>query len=320
MSEKSYLPPQSPILIQPGDKGFETVGKAYNRMIWTFPDWAKKKKKIVDPGKLWGKYGTRMTKKEQDQILKNAYLESDSENTENTGISESEQMKNNNHPMEKRIFEKSVSSAQQRLMGQAWALRKGEIDADDINPEYREAIEKIAFGKMTDKELIKFAETKTKSLPHHVSGDGIPAGPAGVKETASPKQIPSNYIGEVPGGDAQMKVVPYFNWDASKGKMWWQNTGNKSSKKLRFVKEYEDFFQSDDIKITEMNIQSRSKVDELIDFLKQTVSPFEFRTIHNLILGLVIDTMIPDYESFFSEVKRSIPEAVLSSMPDHLKN
>ncbi len=27
----SYIPPQSPIAIQPGDKGFEIVGKAYNK-------------------------------------------------------------------------------------------------------------------------------------------------------------------------------------------------------------------------------------------------------------------------------------------------
>ena len=37
----SYVPPQSPIAIQPGDTGFTTVGKAYNRFIWTFGDWKK---------------------------------------------------------------------------------------------------------------------------------------------------------------------------------------------------------------------------------------------------------------------------------------
>ena len=41
----SYVPPQSPISIQPGDKGFITVGKAYNRFIWNFKDWEKRKKK-----------------------------------------------------------------------------------------------------------------------------------------------------------------------------------------------------------------------------------------------------------------------------------
>lgn len=48
-----YIPPKSPIAIQPGDTGFTTVGKAYNRFIWTFNDWYKKKKKIIDPDKNW---------------------------------------------------------------------------------------------------------------------------------------------------------------------------------------------------------------------------------------------------------------------------
>ena len=46
MAETSfYAPPQSPIAIQPGDTGFKTVGKGYNRWLWTFSDWKKSKKK-----------------------------------------------------------------------------------------------------------------------------------------------------------------------------------------------------------------------------------------------------------------------------------
>jgi hypothetical protein len=77
--EKSYVPPQSPILIQPGDKGFETVGKAYNRMIWTFPKWANAKKKIINPSKVWDIYGKKMTPGEMKKALKGAYLSSESD-------------------------------------------------------------------------------------------------------------------------------------------------------------------------------------------------------------------------------------------------
>ena len=77
-STADYVPPQSPILIQPGDTGFKTVGKAYNRFIWTFPKWKDSKKKIVNPDKVWGIYGKRMTPAQIKKSLKGAYLESDS--------------------------------------------------------------------------------------------------------------------------------------------------------------------------------------------------------------------------------------------------
>lgn len=73
----------------------------------------------------------------------------------------------------------SVSKAQQAIMGQAWALRQDEIKPNDIDPRYRKEIKKIAFGykdgegkfiaPMTDKELKKFAETKSKNLPERVN-------------------------------------------------------------------------------------------------------------------------------------------------------
>lgn len=58
----------------------------------------------------------------------------------------------------------SKSKAQQRLMGQAWAIRKHDLDPDDANPK----AEKIAKGKMKDKDLHAFAKTKHKGLPERV--------------------------------------------------------------------------------------------------------------------------------------------------------
>lgn len=62
----------------------------------------------------------------------------------------------------------AVSKAQQSLMGQAWALRTGQLKLKDIDPKYRKEIKAIADGDMTNKELEKYASTKTKKLPHHV--------------------------------------------------------------------------------------------------------------------------------------------------------
>lgn len=62
----------------------------------------------------------------------------------------------------------AVSKAQQAIMGQAWALRSGSLKLKDIDSRYRKVVKDIADGEMTDKELEKFASTKTKKLPHYV--------------------------------------------------------------------------------------------------------------------------------------------------------
>lgn len=61
----------------------------------------------------------------------------------------------------------AVSQAQQRLMGQAYALKKGEIKPEDLNSEYREQIEDLAKG-MTLKQLKDYAETSHEDLPKKV--------------------------------------------------------------------------------------------------------------------------------------------------------
>lgn len=62
----------------------------------------------------------------------------------------------------------SVSSAQQAIMGQAWAVRSGQMKISEVSPKYRKQVASIANGEMTDKELKKYASTKSKDLPHYV--------------------------------------------------------------------------------------------------------------------------------------------------------
>jgi phage-related tail protein len=59
------------------------------------------------------------------------------------------------------------SKTQQRLMGQAYAYKTGEIKAKDLNPEYADEIKKLA-KSMTEKQLEDFAKTKHKNLPEKV--------------------------------------------------------------------------------------------------------------------------------------------------------
>lgn len=61
----------------------------------------------------------------------------------------------------------AVSQSQQRLMGQAYALKKGEIKPEDLDPEYRDQIEDLANG-MTIKQLKDYAETSHAKLPKKI--------------------------------------------------------------------------------------------------------------------------------------------------------
>jgi hypothetical protein len=57
----------------------------------------------------------------------------------------------------------SVSKAQQRLMGMAYALKKGDMDTADASQEVKDLAD-----SMTLQQLKDFAETKHKDLPDHV--------------------------------------------------------------------------------------------------------------------------------------------------------
>lgn len=62
----------------------------------------------------------------------------------------------------------SKSKNQQRLFGQAYALKRGDISKDDIDSKYRDEIVRIA-DSMSLKELRKFAKTSHDGLPNKVN-------------------------------------------------------------------------------------------------------------------------------------------------------
>jgi len=55
------------------------------------------------------------------------------------------------------------SIAQQRVMAQAYGVKKGDIDPKDLDPQYRDQIVDLA-DSMTLKQLKDFAETKHSEI------------------------------------------------------------------------------------------------------------------------------------------------------------
>ena len=114
----------------------------------------------------------------------------------------------------------SSSIAQQRLMGQAYAVKIGELKPADIDPKYRKTIVELS-KNMTEKELKAYASTKYKNLPDHVDEDlSI------VTSHEMPDFVPSG-----PG-----KIMPFLDPDA-KQKV-------KGRKNLQNLKDYRDWISS----------------------------------------------------------------------------
>lgn len=132
----------------------------------------------------------------------------------------------------KNINEKSVSTAQQRLMAQAYAIKVGAMEPSDLNPKYKKAIMNLA-DSMTKKELQKYASTKHKNLPHHVDEDVdeevIGDMPVSLEPVGS-EGIPT-FQPKGPG-----KIVPFLDPDSKQKK--------KGKKNLENLKDYRDWLNS----------------------------------------------------------------------------
>jgi hypothetical protein len=86
----------------------------------------------------------------------------------------------------------SVSKAQQRLMGMAYALKKGDMKPTDASQEVKDLA-----ASMTLQQLKDFAETKHKDLPDHVEegevNEWLPGVSAGHKYYTQPAQAAISY-------------------------------------------------------------------------------------------------------------------------------
>lgn len=64
----------------------------------------------------------------------------------------------------------SKSKSQQKLMGQAYALKKGDLKYSDLDPKYADKIKDIS-DSMTKKELKEYASTKHDNIPEEVNNE-----------------------------------------------------------------------------------------------------------------------------------------------------
>ena len=106
----------------------------------------------------------------------------------------------------------STSKSQQRLMGQAYALKNGDIKVEDLNPEYKDEIVKLA-DSMSLKELKDFAETSHEGLPNKVKDEATNEAKK-ADETPLTKQVDAPPVVDknpaVPGGIDAAKKEPTF--------------------------------------------------------------------------------------------------------------
>ena len=127
----------------------------------------------------------------------------------------------------------SQSSAQQRIFGQAYGIKTGELKPSDLDPKYKSEILALT-KKMTKKQLDDFASTKTKNLPHYVIEDEVNerGGLAvGGKTTVVPLVNVTGAEEYSPSGPGP--IVPFLDTDVKKKK--------KGKKNLQNLKDYRDW-------------------------------------------------------------------------------
>lgn len=84
------------------------------------------------------------------------------------------------------VSEKAVSKAQQKLMGQAYALKKGDMKAKDASKE----VKKLA-KDMSKSDLKDFASTKHKGKPEHVKKESVAEAEQVLKAEKGDGKMPS---------------------------------------------------------------------------------------------------------------------------------
>jgi hypothetical protein len=98
----------------------------------------------------------------------------------------------------------AVSKSQQRLMAQAYGVKKGDINPKELNPEYRKQIEDLA-KSMTLKQLKDYAETEHKNLPNEVIKENSPIATLSSVNGMGPLSLP---VGDKPGSGDIPHPIP----------------------------------------------------------------------------------------------------------------
>lgn len=121
------------------------------------------------------------------------------------------------------------SKSQRRLMGMAYAYKKGTLDSDNISQELFDKIKDIA-NNMSEKDLKDFAETKEDNLPdkkdENVSPGNVP-GMGSVVLPENPGKIEDFSIQEPGSGDIPLPKR------------------KRKRKKLKFIKNLTTFLETE---------------------------------------------------------------------------
>jgi hypothetical protein len=116
----------------------------------------------------------------------------------------------------------AVTKSQQRLMGQAYGIKTGDIQPSDLNPKYRDEIVALS-KKMTKKQLKDFASTKHKGLVDEKQIKDLPMSLEPIPSKTMPIFKPHG-----PG-----KIVPFLDPDSKQRR--------KGKKNLQNLKDYRDW-------------------------------------------------------------------------------
>lgn len=170
----------------------------------------------------------------------------------------------------------STSKTQQRLMGVAYSVKKGDTKINDVDAEYRDKVADLVDG-MTLKQLKDFASTEHKGLPE-VKENTTPASMHGMGSVAFP----------VGFGDQTTAVG---SGDVPAGKKDEDDEDEYKKKKNSFIKSFEQF-------VTESYKGSK---DSLIDILVNSMEYMEQDEFLDLGIdfGYEVDDLIPIYNDYW---------------------
>lgn len=144
----------------------------------------------------------------------------------------------------------STSKTQQRLMGAAYSVKKGDTQLSDIDPDYRDKVKDLVDG-MTLNQLKDFAETSHEGLPE-VKEQITPNSIGGMGPVSFPTDSTLG-SGDVPAHKGKAKKI-YKN------------------KKMRHLNTFESFLEGKGKKINEEYIelgQLMDPADEMIEAFKE---------------------------------------------------
>jgi len=147
------------------------------------------------------------------------------------------------------------SIAQQRLMAQAYALKRGDLNLSDIDPEYRDEIRDLS-QNMTTKQLRDFAATAHKGLPNKVE-----------KTSEDTMVTPANIngIGPLTMPDSPGGSYSFANSRPGSGDIPSSGIRKKTKTKMKHVKLFEEF-------VAYVNEGRRNPlVESILDALENTI-------------------------------------------------